>query len=394
MKLILPNDINEARFLSEFWQKKPLLMPGALPEYRSPLTPDELAGLACDEDIESRLVLEKDGSRPWGARTGPFDEQDFASLPESHWTLLVQDVDKHIPEVAELLNPFRFLPDWRLDDIMISYAVDQGSVGPHIDDYDVFLVQARGKRRWMIHTRDVSEEDYIPGLDLRILPEFEAEYDWIMEPGDVLYLPPNVAHWGIAQDDECMTCSVGFRAPTFQEMAVAWCDDLISTQVPKSRFRDGKLGVQTANAEILPDALERMRNELNQFLNTEPSHQERWFGRFITEPKAHLQVMPPDNHTNPDELYTLFKTDGLLERDGWSRMAFIRGHESEDFLYAGGEEYPLEKSHDGFIQWITGNRILKFSDAAPWITSRDCLNLLAVLFNDGHLTRHQERDES
>lgn len=390
MKLTFPNGIDAESFLSEYWQKKPLLMRDALPGYRSPLSPEELAGLACEEEIESRIVLEKDGTRPWEARTGPFDEEAFSGLPESHWTLLVQDVDKHVPDVAELLEPFRFLPDWRLDDIMISYAVDQGSVGPHIDDYDVFLVQARGKRRWMIHTREVSEEDYIPGFDLRILPEFEAEEDWIMSPGDVLYLPPNVAHWGTAQGDDCMTCSVGFRAPTFQEMAAAWCDELISNQVPSTRFRDGKMNLQDANAEITPGALDRVRRQLNEFLESDPEMQERWFGRFITEPKAHLQVIPPEHSCTSEQLATIFQTDGYLERDGWTRMAFIRGQAEDDFLYVNGEEYPLPKPNEGFMRWITENRILAFDDASPWITNRDCLNLLTVLFNEGHLIQPQE----
>ena len=147
MPLRFPDNLNETRFLKEFWQKQPLLIRGGMAGYKCPLSAEELAGLACEEDIESRIVLEKDGAKPWEARTGPFQEAAFSALPESHWTLLLQDVDKHISEVASLLDSFRFIPDWRLDDIMISYAVDQGSVGPHIDDYDVFLVQAEGKRR-------------------------------------------------------------------------------------------------------------------------------------------------------------------------------------------------------------------------------------------------------
>ncbi|MES9869425.1 MAG: cupin domain-containing protein [Sedimenticola sp.] len=393
MKLNFQEGIDSKRFLSDYWQQKPLLIRQGFPDYHPPLTAEELAGLSCDEDIESRIVLEKDGVRPWEARNGPFDESAFASLPETHWTLLVQDVDKHIPEVADLLDPFRFLPDWRLDDIMISYAADQGSVGPHIDDYDVFLVQVRGKRRWMIHTNEVSDEDYIPGLDLRILPEFEAEFDWVMEPGDVLYLPPNVAHWGIAQGNDCMTCSVGFRAPTFQEMAAAWCDDLVSTKVPSSRYRDGEIGLQESSAEITPQALARVRRQLNSYLLSTPQEQDRWFGRFITESKIHLQVSPRSESNSVETVIALFESSGLLYRNGWSRFAYIEGNDQCDYLFANGEEYSLAKSCAGFMQWVTGSRLLSYDDAQPWLKNKDCLNLLTALFNDGHLLLEQDLDE-
>jgi len=389
MKLIFPDNITPAQFLRDYWQKKPLLMRAALPGYQCPLTPDELAGLACEPEIESRIVLEKDGVRPWEARLGPFSAESFADLPPSHWTLLVQDVDKHLPEVAELLQPFRFIPDWRLDDIMISYATDQGSVGPHIDDYDVFLVQARGKRRWMIHTREVSEEDYIPGLDLRLLPEFEAEHDWLLEPGDVLYLPPNVAHWGIAQGiaqgDDCMTCSVGFRAPTYQEMAAAWCDELIREHLPDGRYRDDKLSLQRANAEIQPAALRHVRERMDALMAVTTEHRDRWFGRFITEPKDHLQVLPIEHPLTPEQFTTAFESAGELERNGWSRIAFIRGEGEFDYLYVSGEEYPVNKRLKGMIEWISDHRRLSFNAATEWLQHAEGEALLTRLFNDGHL---------
>lgn len=392
MKLSFPNSITPSQFLTEYWQKKPLLMRAALPEYQCPLEPNELAGLACESEIESRIVIEKDGVRPWEARVGPFDEEEFATLPASHWTLLVQDVDKHLPEVAELLQPFRFIPDWRLDDIMISYAVDQGSVGPHIDDYDVFLVQAKGKRRWMIHTHEVSEDDYIPGLDLRLLPDFEAEYDWVMEPGDVLYLPPNVAHWGVAEGDDCMTCSVGFRTPTFKEMSAAWCDELVSRHVPGGRYRDGKLSVQKDNAEIRPDALQHVREKMDELLTTSEEHRNRWFGSFITEPKDHLQVIPIEHPLAPNQFSMTFESATVLERNGWSRIAFIRGESENDYLYINGDEYPVSKKLEGMIEWISENRLLPFRDAIEWLKEPDGEALLTRLFNDGHLLppHHEE----
>ena len=178
-----------AGFLQHYWQQKPLLIRQALANDALPtLSPDELAGLACETDIESRLILEKDGPHPWQLENGPFDAERFASLPESHWTLLVQDVDKFVPQVAELLQWFRFVPDWRIDDVMISYAIDQGSVGPHVDNYDVFLLQIHGRRRWRISTQPIADDNFIPDIPLNILQQFDAEQEWLLEPGDMLYL--------------------------------------------------------------------------------------------------------------------------------------------------------------------------------------------------------------
>ena len=161
--------LNPARFLADHWQKKPLLVKNALPGFTSPISPDELAGLACEEEVESRIVLECDGPQPWALESGPFDEDRFAHLPETHWTLLVKEGNRYLPELVTLLEQFNFIPNWRIDDIMVSYAPAHGSVGPHIDQYDVFLIQGLGQRRWQISTDPVADDNVIPGIDLRIM---------------------------------------------------------------------------------------------------------------------------------------------------------------------------------------------------------------------------------
>lgn len=204
-------------FLSEYWQKKPLFIKGALPDFKSPITPDELAGLAVEPDVESRVVLEN-GPEQWELRHGPFEDDTFHALPRERWTLLVQGVDTWVPEVAALVDHFRFIPNWRIDDVMISYAADKGGVGPHYDTYDVFLLQGLGRRRWEIG--DMCD-DATPRLEhpsLRILREFTARDGWDCEPGDLLYLPPRLAHLGVALGNDCMTYSVGFRAPGVADM--------------------------------------------------------------------------------------------------------------------------------------------------------------------------------
>ena len=225
-QLRLPHGIDRAVFLHQYWQRRPLLMRNALAVDNFRLGADELAGLACEPDLESRLVVEHSRGS-WDLRHGPFNARDFGTLPESHWTLLVQDVDKYLPEVARLIDAFDFVPDWRIDDIMISYAADQGGVGPHTDAYDVFLMQAQGRRKWRISESHYTDADLIPGLAQRILSRFDTDHEWVLEPGDVLYLPPGVAHWGIA-DGPCMTYSLGFRVPSQQELAADWFQHLVA----------------------------------------------------------------------------------------------------------------------------------------------------------------------
>ncbi|MCU7935801.1 MAG: cupin domain-containing protein [Candidatus Thiodiazotropha sp. (ex Dulcina madagascariensis)] len=383
-KLNFPQGLTAERFLADYWQRKPLLFRQPLQGFPCNLEADELAGMACEEEIESRIVLEKHGATPWEARYGPFDEETFSQLPESHWTLLVQDVDKHLPDVAKLLDQFRFIPDWRLDDVMVSYAADQGSVGPHIDDYDVFLYQAKGKRRWKIHTRPVSEEQFIPGLELRILPDFETEQEWLLEPGDMLYLPPNVAHWGIAEG-ECMTCSVGFRAPSLRELASAWFDARIENRLPQRRYRDPPLKPQAAPGEILPSSLSAFKDLLQTCLQ-DPGQDDRWFGRFVTEAKDHLQVFPRERPMDEHAFLNRFREQAVIHHHGYTRMAFSR-HErdDQDTLYANGQHYTLPSESGDFLPVITHYRELHFGYLQAWLDQPEYLALLCRLYNDGHL---------
>src|SRR5690606_32440789 len=245
--------ISAREFLRDYWQKKPLLIRQAIPDFQNPLSPDELAGLSLEEEVESRLVIEH-GDSPWELRRGPFAEDTYQQLPERDWTLLVQAVDQLVPEVAELLQHFRFLPNWRIDDVMISYATDGGGVGPHFDNYDVFLLQAHGRRRWRIGRQ--KDKTLRPGLPLKILAAFEPEEEHVLEPGDMLYLPPGWAHDGIAEG-ECMTYSIGFRSPNgaqlahevLQRMAEAAADE------EGAIYRDAQQSA-VANPGAIPAALQ------------------------------------------------------------------------------------------------------------------------------------------
>lgn len=382
--LHFPPGLDATGFLRSYWQRRLLVIRGALPEFRSPLSAEELAGLACEPEIESRLVLERGGDHPWEVRHGPFEDADFSDLPNSHWTLLVQDVDKFDPQVAALLDAFRFIPDWRVDDIMISYAADAGSVGPHVDDYDVFLIQAAGKRRWRIDPGPDPDLTSIPDLDLRILQCFEAREEQIMEPGDVLYLPPGIPHWGVAEGP-CLTFSVGFRAATWRELAASWSDFAAERQLSIGRFRDQALTPQNDSAEILPEVFERVREVLMRGIQDESSLLlQEWFGRFVTEPKENLQVFPTDEPLTPEDLRSLIEDGETLLRQGFSRMAFSRGDATDSLLYANGEIYSISSDHGDFLALLTREKCLSRDMLADWLERPDCLELLHHLYNDGH----------
>lgn len=224
-----------AEFLRDVWQKKPLLMRGAASGLDHP-DPDTLAGLALEDCVESRLMTGA-GTGPWNVQHGPFTEQDFASLPKQNWTLLVQSVDHFMTEVSLLLDSFAFLPGWRIEDIMLSYAVKGGSVGPHYDRYDVFLIQASGKRRWQIGPHCDDNSPRLPHDQLRLLADMPVTEEFVVEAGDVLYLPPGVGHWGVAEDDDCVTWSVGFRAPAPADLLARLTDAAIE-RADQSLFTD------------------------------------------------------------------------------------------------------------------------------------------------------------
>ena len=201
-------------FLSEYWQRQPMLVRGAFVDIENIIEPEELAGFSLDDTVESRIILER-SPVDWELRHGPFNQKTFKNLPKTHWTLLVQALDHQVPAISDLLEAFNFIPNWRIDDVMASFAPKGGSVGPHYDFYDVFLIQAHGQRRWQVGQTCTEETAIVPNLPVRILQEFQPEQEWVLNPGDMLYLPPGIAHYGVAEN-ECITLSVGFRAPSEQ----------------------------------------------------------------------------------------------------------------------------------------------------------------------------------
>jgi len=269
------------QFLAEYWQRKPLLIKGALPGFADPLSPEELAGLACEPEVESRLVTTK--GKHYQLQTSPFEESDFTSLPEQHWTLLVQAVDQFVPEVKALLESVAFIPSWRVDDVMISYATAGGGVGPHFDYYDVFLVQGMGKRIWKTGQLCSPGDEQITSSGLKLLAQFDTRAEYHLDPGDVLYVPPGVAHWGIAENDS-LCYSLGFRAPSHSEMLLGFTDALADNLLPDQRFQDPQLRPDAIPGEITPAALHFVRQTIRKAMQND-ALLARWFGTMQTEPR-------------------------------------------------------------------------------------------------------------
>ncbi|MCK6188376.1 MULTISPECIES: cupin domain-containing protein [unclassified Pseudomonas] len=377
--LQLLGGITAREFLRDYWQKKPLLIRQAIPDFESPIDADELAGLALEEEVESRLVIEH-GERPWELRRGPFAEDTFSTLPEREWTLLVQAVDQFVPEVAELLEQFRFLPSWRIDDVMISFAAPGGSVGPHFDNYDVFLLQAQGKRNWKIGQMCSSESPLLQHADLRILAEFEESAEWVLEPGDMLYLPPRLAHYGIAEDD-CMTYSVGFRAPSAAEVLTHFTDFLAQYLTDEERYTDADAQPVSDPHQIQSDALDRLKSLLAEHMSDERMLLT-WFGQFMTEPR-YPELVAGEEMGEADFLNSL-QDGAILVRNPSARMAWSEV-DDDVLLFASGQSRYLPGKLRELLKLVCSADALHSENLGEWLADEDGRDLLCELVKQGSL---------
>ncbi|WP_242447199.1 cupin domain-containing protein [Nitrosomonas supralitoralis] len=292
-KIISLGGISSKEFLRDYWQKRPLLIRNALPGFNGLLTRDELIQYACTEDVQSRLVAQKKSG--WHLKHGPLSSDDFAKLPKKQWTLLVQEVNHFLPAARNLLKKFCFIPHARLDDLMVSYAPKGGGIGPHFDSYDVFLLQGMGSRRWQISAQQ--DDQFIPDAPLRILKNFLPEQEWILNAGDMLYLPPKYAHNGIAEVD-CMTYSIGFRAPSSHELMTQFLVYLQDNLVTEGRYADPGLRLQVHPSRINAAMLSQVDSILKK-IKWNRNEIENFLGVYLSEPKSHVYFEPPTNPLSP-----------------------------------------------------------------------------------------------
>lgn len=368
-KLNLLGDLTPAQFLRDYWHKKPLLIRQAIPGFTSLLAPEELFKLAADEDVESRLITHF--RQKWQMRHGPIAK--LPSTGKKAWTLLVQGVNLHNDAADVLLRTFGFVPHSRLDDLMVSYATDGGGVGPHFDSYDVFLLQAHGRRRWRIGAqKDLS---VINGMPLKILRNFKPQQEFVLEPGDLLYLPPQFAHDGLALG-ECMTYSIGFRAPAFQELGVAFLQFMSDTIELTGRYADPDLEVSRHPAEISHAMLTKVAFELNKIQFTK-NDIATFLGEYLSEPKASTIFKPPRRPM----AYQPFRQQITMRGVALSpktRMLFQSNH-----VFINGESYVVGRADKKALQNLADTRRLQSSAVAS--ATDDAVEAFYIWFRAGWL---------
>lgn len=386
-------NISKEQFLKEYWQKKPLLIRQAYPNFEPLIPADELAGMSLEEEIESRIILENGPDSPWQLLSGPFEEETFGTLPEEKWTLLIQGVDQWVPEAADLLQDFNFIPNWRIDDLMISFATDGGSVGPHYDQYDVFLLQAEGKREWRIGQMCSEKDEFLKETKLRLLATFEETDRWVLEPGDMLYLPPRLAHYGISQGNG-QTYSIGFRAPSQSELMHSLVDQIDASSTEDQRYGDPELALQEHSGEISEAALQQVRDFMTKAL-ADPILLSDTIGKLMTEAKYPQErdledpeetIKKSSSYDKNDLKYDLQVID--IQRELHSRFAYNRSAhdqgESGISFYAGGKVYPINESSIELAQYLTKQRQYSGKQLQSFCSIRDNEKLLLSLWKDGH----------
>ncbi len=276
--------VNTADFLRRYWQKRPKLIRQAVTDFACPISANDLAGLACVEGSLARIV--KGAGKRFTVASGPFTDASFTRLGASNWTLLVQEVDQWDRNVRDLLKFFDFLPRWRIEDVMVSYAVKGGSVGAHVDQYDVFLLQGRGQRRWQIDdrllARTAARQHFLPKAKLKLLAEFEPNRDWVLNPGDMLYLPPGVPHHGIALDNDCMTFSIGLRAPSATELLENFARTQAQLLSDSLRYSDPTLTNRTNSVALDEASVARVRATLAKAFRLSDKELGAWFANFMS----------------------------------------------------------------------------------------------------------------
>ncbi len=372
---------DRVEFIQRYWQKKPCLMRQAFSGFESLVSPEELAGLACEEGVHSRLVIEKDAETPWQLSYGPFSEDDFRSLPDSHYSLLVSECEKWIPELAELLDEFRFIPSWRIDDLMVSYAPVGGSVGPHSDEYDVFLLQAQGHRKWQYTNSRVEDPPLIAGLELAIMQDFSADQEVVLAPGDMLYLPAGIAHHGIALDP-CLTCSIGFRAATAVEVLESFILEVDRQNLGSQRYSDAELEDNRHFAEITDTEIDRFKTMVLSLLDAPRQLWVDTAGKLLSD--SVIDNFSPEQP--PARLDDLFQFDWVINPE--TRMLYHCGNSSISF-YCNGQSWELPNSDQviAVVQALCEHRVLAASTIEACRPLPALSRLLLELVNNGAIVQ-------
>jgi 50S ribosomal protein L16 3-hydroxylase len=367
-----------ADFMQQYWQKQPLLIKQGFKNFQDPLSANELAGLALEDDVESRLVECRDGN--WQLETGPFE--DFSRYGDKDWTILVQAVDHWHPPAAELIEPFRFIPNWRIDDLMVSFSTPGGGVGPHLDQYDVFIIQGEGKRHWRVGMPDASLKQFCPHPRLLQVTPFTACIDVIMEPGDILYIPPGCPHEGISLENS-LNYSVGFRAPAQKDLLTGLADYLLDNDISGKRFSDPQRSLTGNIGAISEQDLDQVQQLLVQLVS-DRDKLPLWFGQYITQAKHELDQQEPDPHYQAEEIAEYLEEGSVLARLGGLRCSYYQTNESSDIqLFINGTTIVLPAEEQMTAQLLCDSKRIDQQQCLHFTAREERLLLLTDLINQG-----------
>jgi 50S ribosomal protein L16 3-hydroxylase len=369
-KLSLLGGLTANEFLRDYWQKKPLLIRQSFPKFNGLIDPQKLIALACTEDVQARLVTQRRGK--FELRQAPFEPEDLDNLGKTGWTVLVQGVNHYLPEATELLKHFAFIPHARLDDLMVSYAPKGGGVGPHFDSYDVFLLQGSGHRRWQISAQ--ADRSLIEGAPLRILRDFRVEQEWVLEAGDMLYLPPHYAHNGIAEDD-CMTYSIGFRTPAYQELAEQFLVYLQDRIKVDGMYADPDLKTQRHPSEISAAMLYQAEQVIKQ-VRWDREDIANFLGCYLSEPKPHIFFDAPERPLSLAKFRQAIQQRGV-QLDLKSQMLCHAG-----WIFMNGQEHQVNEPDYLVLRSLADQRV------SPALTgcSAKSIELLYQWYLDGYIS--------
>lgn len=360
--------MTQNQFVKQYWQKKPLLIKQAFPGFDGMLNKRQLISLACQPEVESRLVQQQ--RNHWDLKQGPFKKSDFSKI-HGKWSLLVQGVNYFLPEAHALLKQFNFIPYARLDDLMVSYAVDGGGVGPHFDSYDVFLLQGQGQRLWKISNQ--KNRECLSNAPMRILKKFKADEEWLLEAGDMLYLPPNYAHHGIAVG-ECMTYSIGFRAPSYQELISEFLQYLQNTIKTEGIYADPDLKVSSHPALLADDMIKKVFSVLKK-IQFDQKEVADFLGAYLTLPKANLVLDSP--------LVPLKKSDFLRKAKKCGIVLDLKTQllYKDRTLFINGESFTLNNKFKNFFHAFADQRETEI----PKNLDKESRNVLYQMYLNGCL---------
>jgi 50S ribosomal protein L16 3-hydroxylase len=374
-------ELTVEEFIADYWQKKPVCIRNGIAFQEALIAVDELAGLALEPEVESRLIENKGDIKNWQVIHGPLSEADFNKERDFPWTLLVQGVDCFVPEVHDFLAKFRFLPSWRLDDLMISYATKGAGVGAHYDRYDVFLIQGEGQRQWQVGQTCNENSALMVHDQLSLLQNFELSEEFILNPGDMLYIPPLVAHKGVALSDVCVTYSVGFRSPSHGDVLTTFADERSMDISADLRLKDH--GFTSNSGEIsavdVEGLMQLMRDQIT------PENVAQWFGKHSTEAKYPALDMAEEAMDQTELESIISDAYGVLRVSEGVRLAYTWQGDGGLTLFVQGEALPCPPDATAFVEAIANQWLLEIDEMAPLVANDAAMAMLLILHNQGYL---------